>query len=240
MGSILISHRPILDLRNAERIPLRRRVSMLSLSVLFHIALLAVSVWRAPPPMLEVRADPINVVLISQIPVPQAEMLQADEPTHQELSADAANAENAANAGSDEISQTVSMVRATEFHASSVLNDPRNVEVRENFPRLHIDERIVQLCNIEALEQFRRAEQARAANVIVGYAYAPISVVQLMLTAEGGAVRIGSKWRHVRYRCAVTQDVQNVTLFEYELGADIPEDEWEDHYLNADDEWGRL
>ena len=47
------------------------------------------------------------------------------------------------------------MQQATKFYTSDLLRRPENAQVRETLPLLAPDERIVQLCNIEALEQIR-------------------------------------------------------------------------------------
>ncbi|QDZ13342.1 DUF930 domain-containing protein [Devosia ginsengisoli] len=44
-------------------------------------------------------------------------------------------------------------------------------------------------------------------------------------------------WFHFRYRCAVTPDIASVSAFEYAMGPAIPRDQWEEHFLNADDDW---
>lgn len=125
---------------------------------------------------------------------------------------------------------------ATTFHASDILNDPTNGEVRRNLPRLAPSEQVVQLCNIEALEQLR-LNGLTEADALVGYAYAPIDIDGLALSADGGAFRSQGQWFHIRYRCTVTADISAVTLFEYVVEDMVPESEWEAHYLNADDDW---
>ena len=63
-----------------------------------------------------------------------------------------------------------------------------------------------------------------------------VSVDRGVLDAPGGAVRSGGNWFHLRYHCAVAADIASVSAFEYALGAPIPPDQWEEHFLNGDDD----
>lgn len=128
------------------------------------------------------------------------------------------------------------MVEAREFFAGSILTDPANAEVRENFPLLARDEQVVQLCNIEALEQLRLAEGDFEPDALVGYAFGDLSVNQTVLDAEGGAFRSRGAWFHLRYHCAVSADVTAVSGFAYAIGDEVPESQWEEHFLNGSDE----
>lgn len=132
--------------------------------------------------------------------------------------------------------QTDGMVAATNFYAASILNDPANSEVRENFPLLADQEQIIQICNIEALEQLRETEPEGVPDALVGYAFGAIEVSGLELVADGGAFRSHGTWRHIRYRCAAAPDIRSVAAFEYAVGELVPESEWEAHFLNGTDE----
>ena len=129
------------------------------------------------------------------------------------------------------------MVEATDFFAAGILADPANLEVRRNFPLLASSEQVVQLCNMEALEQLRLAGRLPVPDALVGYAFDGFSVRGTTLDATGGAFRSGGAWFHLRYRCTVAADVSAVSAFEYAIGDPIPESQWEEHFLNSDDDW---
>lgn len=197
-------------------------------SVLVHAALLAGLLLLTVPRVLE--PPPTRAIAVELVP-PQAEPSPpaAAEPV---LSAPG-EAERPAVAPDD----NEGMVAATDFYAAGILSDPANAEIRKNFPLLATSEQVTQLCNMEALEQLRSAEPPIMADVLVGYAFDSIAVQGNALDAEGGAVRSGGSWFHFRYRCAVAPDIASVSAFEYAMGPAIPRDQWEEHFLNADDDW---
>lgn len=128
------------------------------------------------------------------------------------------------------------MKQASQFYASGILADPANAEVRDNFPLLAGSEQLIQLCNIEALEQLRGEDGVGEPDALVGYAFGEMLVDNGRLTADGGAFRRDGQWYHLRYRCSVGADLRSVSAFEYQVGALVPPSEWEEHFLNGDDE----
>ncbi len=100
---------------------------------------------------------------------------------------------------------------------------------------LAISERVVQLCNIEGLEQIRRAASQYAPDTLVPFAMADPMAAGLTLRANGAAFRSRGRWYGVTFSCTAGPDLESVTAFEFKLGDPIPEDLWEDHNLNAAD-----
>lgn len=128
------------------------------------------------------------------------------------------------------------MTQASRFYASGILGDPANRELQGNFSLLAGSEQLIQLCNIEALEQLRGEPGAAEPDALVGYAFDDMTVANGQLEAKGGAFRRGGQWYHVHYRCTVAADLRSVGAFEYEVGALVPQSEWEEHFLNGNDE----
>ncbi len=209
-------------------------------SAMAHGVLLVAVIWLSvPKPLPTPPSGAIFVEFVVESDAPAEPVQQA-----QVLSAPVSQAEQAVAATDVAITppappaqaEAGGMVAATRFYASSVLNDPANTEVRENFPLLADQEQVIQLCNIEALEQLREAEPGAPPDAVVGYAFDSIDVNGLDLSANGGAVRSGGQWYHIRYHCAVAPDIRSVPAFEYELGAPVPESEWDAHFLNGTDD----
>lgn len=46
--------------------------------------------------------------------------------------------------------------------------------------------------------------------------------------AQGGAVRAKDHWYALKFDCVVTADQMKATTFTYQLGKEIPKDQWED------------
>ncbi len=96
-------------------------------------------------------------------------------------------------------------------------------------------ERVVQVCNIEGLEQIRRAAPEYEPDTLVAYAMADMVLSGLTLTATGGAFRSRRRWYGISFHCRAAAGYEGVTAFDFTLGEPIPEDLWEGHYLNAED-----
>jgi hypothetical protein len=125
--------------------------------------------------------------------------------------------------------------RATTFYSAGILREPGMEHIRRAFESLASSEQLMQLCNIEGIEQIKRAEATYAPDTLVSYAMADPVAAGLTLTATGGAFRSRRKWYGISFKCTVAPDLRGVTAFEFTLGDPIPEDEWEEHNLNAED-----
>lgn len=120
-------------------------------------------------------------------------------------------------------------IRATRFFASDILAHDRRIAAA--LTTLGPDERVVQLCNVEALEQIRIAARGTAPDTMVAYAMADMDVRGPTLTADGGAFRSRRTWFAIAFTCTVALDFSHVEAFEFTLGDPIPRDLWEEHFL---------
>ncbi|MBP1858940.1 DUF930 domain-containing protein [Rhizobium herbae] len=127
------------------------------------------------------------------------------------------------------------MIRATRLMSAKVLADPRSAKARKAMKELVASERIVQLCNIEAMEQIHVWKAGLQPDFIVAYAMADVALSGNRLEAAGAAFRSKSRWYNVGFTCEVTPDTEKVTAFAFLVGAEIPKSEWRDHNLMADD-----
>lgn len=125
--------------------------------------------------------------------------------------------------------------RATRLYAATMLAQPDMAQVRRGLATVADSEKVMQLCNIEALEQIRLAVPQYDPDTMVSYAMAMPITSGLLLTALGGAFRSRRQWYNVAFECEAAPGLDGVTSFSFKLGALIPESEWEEHYLNAED-----
>jgi hypothetical protein len=125
--------------------------------------------------------------------------------------------------------------KATRFYSAGILKEPSMARIRQTLTTLADSERVVQLCNIEGLEQIRRAEPKYDPDTLVSYAMSDTISTGLTLSASGGAFRSRRKWYGIAFKCTVAPNYEGVTAFEFKLGNPIPEDQWEDHNLNVED-----
>jgi hypothetical protein len=128
-------------------------------------------------------------------------------------------------------SQGSSRITATDYFAGAVLNDPRNRETRKKLASLGSDERLIQLCNIEAMEQLRRWKEGFVPDHIVAYATADPAMTTTSLKAPGAAVYSGGKWYRLSFNCTATASLDGVASFDFALGRPIPRQEWEQDNL---------
>lgn len=122
-------------------------------------------------------------------------------------------------------------VTATEYFASAVLDDPRNRKTRQKLATLSSDERLIQLCNIEAMEQLKRWKAGFVPDHVVAYATADPSMNATSLEASGAAVHSVGKWYRLSFSCTSTTGLERVASFAFTLGRPIPQEEWEQDNL---------
>ncbi|PKR90330.1 hypothetical protein CXZ10_02820 [Pleomorphomonas diazotrophica] len=118
-------------------------------------------------------------------------------------------------------------IAATDYFAAGVLNDPRNLETRQRLASLASDERLIQLCNIEAIEQLRRWKADFVPDHVVAYATADPRLTPTSMDATGAAVYAGGQWYRLSFSCSATSDLTHVASFDFRLGTPIPHEEWE-------------
>lgn len=127
------------------------------------------------------------------------------------------------------------MVQATHLRSAKVLADPRSAKARKTLEQLAPSERIVQLCNIEAMEQVVLWKATLKPDFLVAYAMADTEMSGQKLTANGGAFRSKGRWYNIGFTCEVTPDLKQVVSFAFAVGSEIPKGDWAEHNLLADD-----
>jgi hypothetical protein len=216
-------------------------------SIALHLALAALALLVVQPrPLVAPQPVAIEVELVG---APPDQPAMAPDPAPQMAhpaagpmpSAPAASTEPSAAApdadGAPEARNTPSgkLFTATRLYTGKLLTEPKMVKVRRELGNLAGSERVVQLCNIEALEQIRLAEPSTDPDTLVGYAFADLDQHGLELSASGGAFRSRRHWYAVTYHCTAGADLMSVTAFRFQLGDEIPQSAWEAHNLTAAD-----
>jgi len=127
------------------------------------------------------------------------------------------------------------LIHATHLRSAKVLADPRSAKARKALQGLASSERIVQLCNIEAMEQVHIWKREFQPDFLVAYAMADTKLSGQKLQADGGAFRSKRRWYTIGFTCEVTPDLKEVVSFAFLVGEAIPESQWEDHDLSVDE-----
>ncbi len=222
----------------ATRMLSGRRVSTgleIGASLLLHVVLLAMLFhgFDAAPEVPKERSISVDIVSAAQYAAAlAAPQLTAPTAKTEVVQPQPAPVEQAPPA---EVADPSGMVHATQLRAAGVLAEPGSKEVRETLPLLASDERMTQLCNIEALEQIHLWKDALRPDILVAYAMAEMQVGDHTIQADGGAFRDARQWYGIKFRCEVASDFESVTDFQFVVGDLIPESEWDAHNLTAEE-----
>lgn len=216
-----------------------------SASVALH--LIAVSIILAFVPSrkpLEPTED--NVVSVEIVAPQQLKMVNPGEAEQQKVLPTApkespvANPDNDAEFKPAPADQTIEtskseMIRATKLYAATKLAAPRAIKARAALRKLGAQEKMIQLCNMEAMEQIARWDQQYRPEYVIAYAMSDPLLSANSVEAHGAAFRSRKRWFNLEFECAVTPDVASVTTFAFLVEKEIPRVEWSDHNLTPDD-----
>lgn len=97
--------------------------------------------------------------------------------------------------------------------------------------KLDPEERAHQVCSIRGLDTIRRGTHLKGIDRVKTSGRSRAVFKNNIVTANGGAVRANHRWYALKYKCAVTADQMKATSFDFQLGAEIPEEEWENYGL---------
>ena len=223
--------------------PIERRLSWGTLASIVLHAGLALTLLLASPLRQLVVPEP-RPVAVEIVTSAEFAALAAPVPAPQALSAPTGAEATAPATSGDRLAPSPPLtpkpaqhptITATQFYSASILKEPGMEHIRKAMGTLADSERIVQLCNIEGLEQIKRAAPTYAPDTLVPYAMTDPVAAGFTMTAAGGAFRSRRKWYGIAFRCTAAADYSGVTQFAFKLGDPIPEDQWEDHNLNVED-----
>ena len=124
------------------------------------------------------------------------------------------------------------MVNAQQLYSTALLRNPANRQAREALGDVTADERALQLCNSEAVEQVRRRDVNLKPDFVIAYARSEIAVEQsgddALIRADGAALRSGDRWYELQFHCHLTADMADITSFQFRLGAEIERQLWDE------------
>lgn len=119
------------------------------------------------------------------------------------------------------------MIHPPRMLSQRVLADPRSRETVALLPRLAPEERVEQLCGLEAMGQIHDWQRDFEPDRVTAYARAGTKLSGRVLTAEGAAFRSRRRWYGLRFACTVSADLKRVTAFAFHVGEPIPRERWE-------------
>lgn len=212
----------------------------LALALMLH-ALAFTALSRLPPKSMpplhaegsidvEILAEMPQEETVTRIPSRPAEASQPmREPQHAEPKAHPdSNAQRRAAGTPTPQPQPLGMVHADTLYSAGILASPRSRQARKGLAQLAPEERVVQLCNLEAMEQVHRWKAEFDPDFLVAYALSGVRLSGETLKANGGAFRSERQWWRIAYSCEVAADGNSVVGFAFKVGAAIPRDQWQD------------
>lgn len=117
------------------------------------------------------------------------------------------------------------------FLSAVALADPRSAEALAALPLMQSDERVVQLCSIEALAQVAAADPEYDPDLLASYSLGDIRLAATSVEADGAAFRSGGQWYSLAFKCSLTAALDAVAAFEFTIGEAIPHEQWASHGL---------
>ncbi|MCI5076229.1 DUF930 domain-containing protein [Oricola sp.] len=122
---------------------------------------------------------------------------------------------------------------ARRFLSSQVLADPRSADAKAALGQMLPDEKMVQLCAIEAMAQIAALDDRYSPDLVATYAMDRLTLRGSVVDAPGAAFRSGGIWYNLAFTCGLAPDLSAIASFEYRLGREIPPEDWEEHNLVA-------
>jgi hypothetical protein len=101
----------------------------------------------------------------------------------------------------------------------------------EEMMALSPETRLEQRCNARAMGIVGREHREFKPDEFVAYAFADPVIEGHAIAAKGGALRSKGEWYHLAYHCETSEDGLTIKSFSYTLGAQVPHQEWDKHYL---------
>lgn len=125
------------------------------------------------------------------------------------------------------------MVVARTMLSQKTLADPRSRQARRELATFADGERVVQLCNLEAMDQIAAWRSDFHPDRLVAYARADARLAGDRLEAAGAAFRSSGRWFDVRFDCELAPDHARVVAFRFEVGDAVPRKDWDELGLPA-------
>jgi len=125
------------------------------------------------------------------------------------------------------------MIRPTEMLSAKTLADPRSRQARADLATFASDERMVQLCNLEAMDQIRRWRADFQPERVVPYATAEEKIRGTTIAADGAAFRSRKNWYSLKFKCQLARDGESVIGFEFLVGDPVAREKWDEFGLPA-------
>lgn len=127
------------------------------------------------------------------------------------------------------------MIPAQQILSTKILLNPRSRNTRKLLRQLLPEERILQICNLEAMAQISAWSKDLKPDLLLPHIKSETKLVGQLFEVSGGALRSKRRWYNVKYTCEVSEDMEKITEFSFFVGEEIPLSEWEKYELSEED-----
>lgn len=91
--------------------------------------------------------------------------------------------------------------------------------------------RLEQRCDVEAMERISQDERKFSVDKVLAYAFSDPEASKNTIQADGAAFRSRDHWYKLAFVCKTDDEHINITAFDYEIGDEVPLNQWDTHYL---------
>jgi hypothetical protein len=123
------------------------------------------------------------------------------------------------------------MIRPTQMLSRSTLAQDNNQKARLALTEITADERLEQLCSLEAMEQIQAHDEALTPDLLHSYPFDEVAMKGNQLIARGAAFFAQKKWYYLQYECDLSSTGKEVSAFAFKIGDPVPRRMWESHNL---------
>ncbi|WP_246687325.1 DUF930 domain-containing protein [Mesorhizobium sp. B2-5-9] len=204
----------------------------ISTSVLLH-GLLAASVMLIPSPKRPSRPEEERVSVAILTPQQFEVSTRPPAPPIEEAPRAPMPEAPAPAPSAPRFPATPAMIRPTRMLSAKTLADPRSKQARADLRTFASDERMVQLCNLEAMDQIRQWHADFQPERVVPYATAEEKITGTTIAANGAAFRSRKNWYSLKFKCQLAKDGESVIGFEFLVGDPVARDKWDELGLPA-------
>lgn len=100
--------------------------------------------------------------------------------------------------------------------------------LEQSFEKLPDEERARQLCIVLGIDKIRKDKRVARADRVKTSIFSQASFADNTVSTKGGAVRSNKQWFHLSFTCHLDAELKHAKDFVFEIGAIIPENDWED------------
>ena len=198
-------------------------------ALLLHVLLLAALGLMSMQPRIEAPDHPENSAEVELLTPGEFDAMMRPKPVEMSAPRPPAAPQAAAEQQAPAAAQPAEpggMIRASRLMAAEALANPLSRQAREMLPLLAADERVEQLCGLEAMSQIHAWKGEFAPDRVTAYARSEVKLSGRTLQAEGAVFRSGRRWYDLRFRCEFTPDRSRVVAFEFRVGEPVPRALW--------------